>query len=385
MTDEHFEEHLVVSRAVLDAFSDDVGSLWCPSLIPIVEREMTSLEFCRDFVSKSRPCILRGDSSTGRGISLPRWTVEDLQSLCGDDLEITVNVTPDGHGDAIRMVQLSVGDNRPVLERAFVLPEERSMKLRDFVRELRTSSEEESSDQEGIDSNGLPILNQHRDERTSSSPIKSVHYYSMQNDCLRTEFEALLPQLSTSSRALLEWAEAAFGTGPPDALNLWVGKQDATSSLHKDHYENLFFVASGQKVFTIYPPADAAFLPVETLVTSRFEYSRSSSGASRDEKGHWRVVPEMDNDGSRSRTPWIASPNTTRDLHPIRVEVQAGDVLYLPALWFHQVTQTCETVAVNWWFDMHFDSPLWCYFQLLESSRLVNTSTVSDGKTNDGK
>jgi oxalate decarboxylase/phosphoglucose isomerase-like protein (cupin superfamily) len=42
----------------------------------------------------------------------------------------------------------------------------------------------------------------------------------------------------------------------------------------------------------------------------------------------------------------------------ITVEVHAGDVLYLPATWFHHVAQVNDAegkvVAVNYWYDMQF-------------------------------
>lgn len=33
----------------------------------------------------------------------------------------------------------------------------------------------------------------------------------------------------------------------------------------------------------------------------------------------------------------------------------AGDVLYLPSLWFHHLRQSHSCVAVNFWYDMEFD------------------------------
>ena len=42
------------------------------------------------------------------------------------------------------------------------------------------------------------------------------------------------------------------------------------------------------------------------------------------------------------------------------------EMLYLPSLWYHRVTQTRETVAVNYWYDMRFDSPHWCYFNFMQ-------------------
>ena len=36
--------------------------------------------------------------------------------------------------------------------------------------------------------------------------------------------------------------------------------------------------------------------------------------------------------------------------------VEAGDVLYLPSLWFHHLRQSHGCLAVNFWYDMEFDA-----------------------------
>ena len=38
------------------------------------------------------------------------------------------------------------------------------------------------------------------------------------------------------------------------------------------------------------------------------------------------------------------------------MRVNAGDVLYLPSLWFHHLRQSHGCVAVNFWYDMEFDA-----------------------------
>ena len=35
--------------------------------------------------------------------------------------------------------------------------------------------------------------------------------------------------------------------------------------------------------------------------------------------------------------------------------MNAGEVLYIPSMWYHYVTQTCLTIAVNYWYDQRFD------------------------------
>ena len=47
------------------------------------------------------------------------------------------------------------------------------------------------------------------------------------------------------------------------------------------------------------------------------------------------------------------------------VDVHAGDLLYLPALWIHHVAQRGPlVVAVNWWSDLDYAGPVWALGQL---------------------
>lgn len=325
------------------------------------------IEFFRQHVSCSVPCILRRPVPC-----LPsRLTLDDIVDRCGESLEITVDVTPDGHGDCIRTVAAS-GNHRKM----FVKPQERRMSIGHFRRSLR-STPRSTKERRPQDEEGNAMFNQlehdHDGKQTvpqDGSPRHEVVYYSRQNDCLRTELKPLWDLGLFPST--FEFAEKAFGTGPPDAVNLWIGNQDAVSSMHKDHYENLFYVLSGEKVFTLCPPADAPFLHLDEYDSGRFVTKGAESG--------WAVEP----DDPPQRVKWI-EPDVTRlkhdngyarrfpllrHTHPLQVRVRQGEMLYLPSLWFHHVTQTCETVGINYWFDMRFDTPLWCYFNLLQQLQL---------------
>ena len=64
-------------------------------------------------------------------------------------------------------------------------------------------------------------------------------------------------------------------------------------------------------------------------------------------------------------TPWFNPRDSSLYNHarPIIVNLEPGETLYLPALWYHSVLQTNEvcdgfsgTVAVNWWYDMDYGS-----------------------------
>jgi jumonji domain-containing protein 7 len=319
--------------------------------------------------------------------------LDDLVTFCRDkgeqDIMLTVDVTPDGHGDAIRTVKSRDGIQKCM----FVKPQEQEMSIIEFRNRLRLKRRRESSRRHlETDETGKAIYPlkkpsdfQPNDENTTHIDTKdtSAHfhfeqvlYYSRQNDCLRTELRPLFD--SGMFPETINFAQEVFGTSP-DAVNLWIGNKQAVSSMHKDHYENLFYVLSGEKIFVLCPPADAPFLYQAEFDSGTFQQKKS---------GEW-IVKENDGD---SQVKWIqgnveplvdnkdAVPTNQPLLsltHPIRVHVKAGEMLYLPALWFHQVAQTCETVGINYWYDMQFDSPNWCYFNLLQQLQVVD-STKTD-------
>ncbi|XP_063658856.1 bifunctional peptidase and (3S)-lysyl hydroxylase JMJD7-like [Pan troglodytes] len=76
-----------------------------------------------------------------------------------------------------------------------------------------------------------------------------------------------------------------------------------------------------------------------------------------------------------SQVPWIPLDPLAPDLarypsysqaQALRCTVRAGEMLYLPALWFHHVQQSQGCIAVNFWYDMEYDLK-YSYFQLLDS------------------
>jgi hypothetical protein len=351
---------LFASDKTIEDFADDVGALWSQASIPVLASPPSSLEFLRDFVSPSRPCIIRNviqsEDNTSYLISLAQIVERH------PELKLVVDVTPDGHGDCLRQVE-----NRWV----FVTPEEQTMTVKQFQLLLSRKNQNVIQDhhRKRIFQECLGPNDQHKTHETTSCmrllPLEeSVFYYSRQNDNLRKELSDLWSTLNCSRS--FEWAEAAFDTGPPDAINLWIGNERAVSSMHKDHYENLFYVLSGQKIFTICPPADAPFLYEQEYEGGKFD---STSGT-------WKVNTK---DSAGTKVRWIAADVTRKNdvdhisqfpllqyTHPMEVVVNAGEMLYLPSLWFHRVTQNCETIGLNYWYDMKFDSPLWCYFHFLQ-------------------
>ncbi|GAX11696.1 hypothetical protein FisN_7Lh066 [Fistulifera solaris] len=397
-----------VDEKGIQCFVEDVQCLWCSSSrgridecpIAVLEEPPSALKFLRDFVSVSRPCIIRNAVSF-------RCTVTDLVRL-DPQMQLVVDVSPDGHADVLRHVQTPTekkderippeeddSNKSDCIRTIFVQPEQRCMTIESFYNQLVHQSNQQIikrkrsyAGQEPCSQVFQSIEKQAAKKENGNDPIsdetledESVFYYSRQNDCLRQELTEFWKSSTTTHDTnqlpqTFVWAEEAFGTGPPQAVNLWMGNERSVSSMHKDHYENLFYVASGEKLFTLCPPADAPFLYEQKCESGRFHWDA--------DRREWMVHLEDDADDNPSvdepvQTRWIAADVTMkhnveysqafsllRYTHPVEVKVKEGELLYLPALWFHRVTQTRETVGVNYWYDMKFESPNWTFFHLLQ-------------------
>ena len=183
------------TTATMDEFVENTKALWVPSSIARVHRPST-VEFLRNYVATNTPCIITGLMDTWP--AMRKWDSAFLARASGDT-QVTVDVTPGGHGDCVLRTGADAGD-----ERWFVKPEEREMTLAQFL------------------------------DIAADESFDGVAYLSHQNDSLRQEF----PGLASDVPEALPLGAEAFGNAP-DAVNLWIGDERAVSAVHKDHYENL--------------------------------------------------------------------------------------------------------------------------------------------------
>ncbi|KAG0353784.1 JmjC domain-containing protein 7 [Podila minutissima] len=318
----------------------------------------TPLEFHR-YVASNRPVIItlpptatttpRADlPASEREWSWPaftKWTNEYLSSTLGEK-QITVACTPNGWADAV------------VDDKYFAMPCEKKMTFDQFLDgmpiRMRRPDQEVSQDQEGKD--------------TVVDPYQEVRYIQLQNGNLMTEYEELMDDVPAS----IPFASEALGK-EPDAVNFWYGDERSTTSLHKDHYENLYSVIAGRKIFTLIPPTEQFCLHEKQYIAATYvdtteTPSPSPSSQTETPSPRYKLEP-MD---PLTHTKWIAlnpAHEPREDLYekyprfqwcqPFRVELNPGELLYLPAMWYHQVEQEPDhegkCIAVNWWYDMGFE------------------------------
>eukprot|EP00250_Pteridium_aquilinum_P018370 c24056_g1_i1 orf=414-1844(-) len=196
---------------------------------------------------------------------------------------------------------------------------------------------------------------------------RGIAYAQEQNGCFLSEYSALAADAETH----LPWATEAFGS-LPEAVNLWIGNEKAVTSFHKDHYENLYAVIAGEKHFTLLPPTDVHRLSIRKYPIAH--YVKHKGGFSVEKEEPVKFVPwasvdpyppsEVASEAESCFPEYFSGPR------PFTCTLRAGEILYLPSMWFHHVRQSPDTegrtIALNFWYDMQFDVK-YAYFNFLES------------------
>lgn len=138
---------------------------------------------------------------------------------------------------------------------------------------------------------------------------------------------ALLPEGHDDSSSI---SELRAYTQKAVVKNLWISSSGLTVGLHFDAADNLNFQLRGHKAFVLYPPGTENYYPL-----SMFSQTANISGV-------YRNGPDPD----LSKFPRF-DPN-----RGIRIELKQGEVLYIPAYWWHQVESLGrENLNLNfWWF-----------------------------------
>lgn len=214
-------------ESALKSFSNNCRDFYHRSDVTEVLDVPTPLEFYRCWVSPNVPVILRAGASHWPAVK--KWTHDYLRTEIGEQL-VSVAVTPNGYADAVHRGM-------------FVMPEERLMKFAKF----------------------LDILEGKNDAR-------GVFYVQKQNSNFTEEFSILADDVDCD----IGWATEAFGK-VPDAVNFWMGDARAVTSMHRDHYENIYCVVAGQKDFILLPPTDLPWVPYENFQIATFKEEESGT------------------------------------------------------------------------------------------------------------
>lgn len=159
--------------------------LYLGATLPQIFYSPTSLEFARDYVGKNLPVVIRGAITDWPACS--KWSSKYFRSTIGDKL-VQVAVTPNGFADGIAI-------KKPENQEYFVMPEEQTMTMEQFVGRLDCKD-------------------------------KHICYIQKQNSNLERDFPELHDDIDMNS---LRFACEAFNKDP-DAINFWMGDERAITS-----------------------------------------------------------------------------------------------------------------------------------------------------------
>ncbi len=120
----------------------------------------------------------------------------------------------------------------------------------------------------------------------------------------------------------------AFGNRDILRTKLWISGHGPITPLHYDPVETFHWVLKGSKEFVVYPPGVRNYYPHPVTSTAPF-----ISKLDPQKYNHYRY-PRFKN------------------AEPLRITVESGTMLYLPAFWWHEVKSVNDfNVSLNyvWW------------------------------------
>ncbi|KAI1076071.1 phospholipase A2 [Whalleya microplaca] len=286
-----------------------------------LDEEPSPLEFMR-YVARNTPFVIRGGAADWTATR--RWNADYLRGFLAGH-HVNVAVTPAGNADAPTV------DEEGNL--VFAKPHEEDQLFEDFLEYVS------------------------RQENDPSFEGSEVRYAQTQNDNLRHEYISLFSQVERS----IAWARIALRKDP-DAINLWIGNSASATALHRDNYENVYVQVAGRKHFVLLPALCQPCVHERELPPATYAREEGQDSGvlrlRRDEEGENVPFATWDPDRPAER-----ATKYSHLARPMRVTLNPGDMLYLPAMWYHKVSQSCSDegicVAVNYWYDMEFDGPLY--------------------------
>lgn len=301
-------------------------------------------------VARNRPFkIINGASSfTAR----KKWNASYVKEVMYGQ---TVNVAVTPHGNADSVVNFPSGGS------IFVKPHETEASFSDVLDKIQ----------------------QQEQDKTYTGP---THYAQTQNDNLRNEYATLFADVPKS----IPFARIALEQDP-DAINFWLGNSFSTTALHKDNYENIYVQVLGKKHFVLLPPVEAPCVNEKSVLAATYQPKESAGSDEAGKKQDMVIAIDEPEEYVPFATwdPDEASINTTpysQYSQPLHVTLNEGDMLYLPALWYHKVSQSCNEegicCAVNYWYDLDFTGGFWSTASFVRSAGLLSMQeekTTEDG------
>ncbi|KAK7345861.1 hypothetical protein VNO77_16474 [Canavalia gladiata] len=177
---------------------------------------------------------------------------------------------------------------------------------------------------------------QHLDHSSASQMHDTQHAYLALEDVPEQIYLAQVPIMNSDNqeRVQLETLREDIQMPPIlvakelSSINLWLNNTPARSSTHYDPHHNLLCIVSGCKQVVLWPPSASPSLYPMPIYG---EASNHSSVAL--ENPDYSIYPRAECSMEFAQ----------------KVVLEAGDALFIPEGWFHQVDSDDLTIAINFW------------------------------------
>jgi len=125
----------------------------------------------------------------------------------------------------------------------------------------------------------------------------------------------------------------------------YFGSARNVTPVHYDTFENILVCLYGTKRLWLYPPSDTPFVYPVLTRDATGKMTRTSRAAAPP----FQTLDELPA-ALHGTFPLLAQAR------PVEVNLGPGDVLYLPACWWHCVEGSADrNMILAWWFSMHAD------------------------------
>jgi len=130
------------------------------------------------------------------------------------------------------------------------------------------------------------------------------------------------------------------------AVNLWIGSSDqvkgAKSGTHHDEGNNLYIIIKGRKKVKLFSPFDSFNL--YSIGKIQDISPRGHHTYCGGQNSHWsRVSVSAPEEETRRNFPRFFNASS------LSCEVEAGEMLFIPGGWWHEVTSYGTHIAMNVW------------------------------------
>eukprot|EP00051_Salpingoeca_urceolata_P000343 m.33649 g.33649 ORF g.33649 m.33649 type:complete len:556 (+) comp10471_c0_seq2:56-1723(+) len=329
------------------------ASLVCEKLQMPLDRDT----FIQQFLGRSKPVIIQGALD-----AWPRYSNDDLKHNFGNKT-VHIKLAPNGQFEGCDNVSnwkdngsfrvpAAVRQKLPFPDKVVVRPAHREMEFGEFIDLI-------SSPLSSLEAAGEPGLGTRNEERVSAyleyTSIKE-HFSPLLDEFVQPDFANVLQR---------------------EHENIWLSDGNTVGKLHFDPYDNLLCQLSGHKNVTLFDPHDNTRLYEGHIAEAELEFEDGKFVRKKLVDATAMVMSPVD----------IQHPDHTRfprfrRATPVLCNLEPGDILYMPAFWWHEVVSSPDRVerrnlAVNFWYTPFFNKEFPCaecsldvnphYFELLSA------------------